>query len=180
MKAPASIETTRLLLRRPVWSDAQAIFRSFGGNSAVTRYLSWPAHRSVADSYAFIEWSDAEWERWPAGPYLVFAREGFRKKVLGSIGMAFTAADTATAGYAFAQPVWGRGLATEALRAVVEVARGLGLQQLGALCHADHAASIRVLEKCGFQLQGLREKQTIFPNLAPGVGMNALSFTRVL
>jgi RimJ/RimL family protein N-acetyltransferase len=180
MKAPASIETARLLLRRPLHSDAQAIFRSFAGDPAVTRYLSWPTHRSVADSYSFIEWSDAEWERWPAGPYLVFKRGGNEKKVLGSTGLAFTAAGVATTGYAFARDAWGRGFATEALGAVVEVARGLHLERLGAICHADHAASARVLEKCGFQRQGLLEKHTLFPNLMQGARADVLSFNLLL
>jgi ribosomal-protein-alanine N-acetyltransferase len=176
MKAPSSIETARLLLRRPLHSDAQAIFHSFAADPQVTRYMSWPTHRCVADTYAFIEWSDAEWERWPAGPYLVFARDGNAKKVLGSTGLAITSTDIATTGYALARTAWGRGLATEALGAVVEVARRLHLKQLQAICHAGHATSARVLEKCGFELDGLREKHSLFPNLAPGIRADVLAY----
>ncbi|MFI1679990.1 GNAT family N-acetyltransferase [Streptomyces sp. NPDC020607] len=44
---------------------------------------------------------------------------------------------------------WGRGLATAALRGLLELERG---RPLYARAAADNAASIRVLEKCGFQI----------------------------
>jgi ribosomal-protein-alanine N-acetyltransferase len=50
---------------------------------------------------------------------------------------------------------WGRGLATELVRAAV--AHGfetLTLPAIGAFARPDNAASIRVLEKCGFRLLG--------------------------
>ena len=75
-RAPETIETDRLLLRRPKQSDAQAVFHRYASDRDVTRYLSWPTHRNVADTLAFLSWSDAEWDRWPAGPYLVLERNG--------------------------------------------------------------------------------------------------------
>jgi RimJ/RimL family protein N-acetyltransferase len=46
---------------------------------------------------------------------------------------------------------WGRGYATEAVRACVEHAFGeLGLEKLVADVDPANAASVRVLEKCGF------------------------------
>ena len=177
MKASETLLTARLLLRRPLHTDAQAIFRSYAGDPAVTRYLSWPTHRSVADSYAFIAWSDAEWERWPAGPYLVFSRNGRSKKVLGCTGLAFLSEERASTGYAFAQNAWGKGAATEVLGAMVELAHTLGLQQLEAICHAEHRASAHVLEKCGFHLEALRERDTLFPNLMPGVRADVYFYT---
>ena len=46
----------------------------------------------------------------------------------------------------------GKGYATEAVRAFLPVmAEKLGLTQVAGICDAENAASIRVLEKCGFQ-----------------------------
>ncbi len=60
-------------------------------------------------------------------------------------------------GYLFAErSLWGRGYATEAVRAVVEHAFGpLGLRRIGAGAYATNPASIRVLEKLGFRREGL-------------------------
>jgi len=176
MKAPLSIETARLLLRRPVPRDAQTIYRCYAGDPEVTRYLSWPTHNSVVDAYAFLEWSDAEWERWPVGPYLIFARDGRFCKALGGVGLTFHDTETVYAGYALARNAWGRGFATEALSALVEVARQIHIQRLQAICHVEHAASARVLEKCGFERQGVLAKHTVFPNLVPHLRADVLSY----
>src|SRR5438552_18188698 len=50
----------------------------------------------------------------------------------------------------------GHGFATEALAAMVDLARSTGVHRLYALCHAVHRASAHVLEKCGFLLEETR------------------------
>ena len=99
-KASEKIETARLLLRRPKQSDAQAVFHRYASDRDVTRYLSWPTHRSVADTLAFIALSDEEWRRWPAGPYLVLTRENGRaQELVGSTGLFYKSATRAVTGY---------------------------------------------------------------------------------
>lgn len=163
MKAQEQIETNRLLLRKPLASDAVSILTRYAGDVEVTRYVGWPTHRSIADTHAFLAWSDAEWARWPAGPYLIFSRADHR--LLGSTGLAFETEYRAATGYVFARNAWGKGYATEALEAMVKLARELGVRRLYALCHPDHRASWRVLEKCGFQREAILRRYAIFPNL---------------
>src|ERR1039458_2643767 len=78
------IQTARLRLRKPEVTDAQAIFNRYASDPEVTRYLSWPTHLSLAETVAFLTWSDADWAQWPAGSYLVFSRNGDR--LLGGTG----------------------------------------------------------------------------------------------
>lgn len=53
----------------------------------------------------------------------------------------------------FDQSVWGKGIATEAVRQfLTEVCDRFSLSTVGAFTYAANAASIRVLEKCGFVL----------------------------
>jgi RimJ/RimL family protein N-acetyltransferase len=60
-------------------------------------------------------------------------------------------------GYDLAPPAWGRGLATEAARAVMAHAFGpLGLDRVVAVVKPDHVASQRVLEKAGLARAGER------------------------
>ena len=62
---------------------------------------------------------------------------------------------SAEIGYWLGQSVWGRGIATEALIAVTaEAFRQFEITRLYAVPFADHAASIRVLEKAGFVREG--------------------------
>jgi ribosomal-protein-alanine N-acetyltransferase len=62
---------------------------------------------------------------------------------------------TAAFGYWLGQAYWGRGIATDAARALSDdaLADG-GLRRLEARVFAENVASARVLEKCGFELEG--------------------------
>jgi RimJ/RimL family protein N-acetyltransferase len=166
MRAPERIETARLVLRRPTGADAEAMFERYASDAEVTRWLGWPRHRSLDDTRLYLAWSDAQWRQWPAGPYAIEARAYGR--LLGGTGFAFESATMATTGYVLARDAWGLGYATEALRAMADLAPALGVRRLVACCHPEHAASERVLAKCGFLREGTRPVDAAFPNLAPG------------
>ena len=82
--------------------------------------------------------------------------------------------------YALAKDAWGKGFATEALAAVIDVAGRIGVTRLLALCHPEHRPSRRVLEKCGFVREGAWTRQVEFPNLLPGVQQEAVCYTLAL
>ncbi len=167
MKAPERIETARLWLSRPESRDAEQIFRRYASDPDVTRFLGWTRHRSLADTRAFLAFSAQEWERWPAGPYVIWSRgDG---QLLGSTGFGFETPDDAVTGYVLAKDAWGYGYATEALAAIVTVARSVGVKRLKALCHPQHRVSSRVLEKGGFVRDATWSGQIEFPNLAPRI-----------
>ena len=177
IKASETIETERLLLRRPNRSDAQAVFHRYASDREVTHYLSWPTHRSVADTLAFLTMSDDEWQRWPAGPYLVLTRDG---SLVGSTGLFYKSPARAVTGYVFAMDAWGQGYATEALQAMVDIARQTGVERLEAICHAEHTSSAHVLEKCGFSREEVRREHFVFPNLKPQKKSDVFSFVLCL
>jgi RimJ/RimL family protein N-acetyltransferase len=168
--------TARLILRRPDAGDAEAIFERYAADPVVTRYLSWPMHRSLEDTRVFLKWSDAEWEKGPSGPLLVFSRDDGR--LLGGTGLSFRSATEAVTGYVFARAAWGQGYATESTRAMVDLARELGIKRLEAICHVDHRPSAHVLEKSGFGLETIRRRDTEFPNLSPGGKCDVLVYVR--
>ena len=76
MKAPDIIETARLRLRRPAPDDVDAIYSRYASDADVTKFLGWPRHASIEDTRAFLEFSRSEWERKPAGPYLIELPDG--------------------------------------------------------------------------------------------------------
>ena len=177
-RALALIETARLALRKPRADDADAVLAAYAGNAEVTKYLSWPRHRSIDQTRAFLAFSDDEWGRWPAGPYLVADKASGR--LLGGTGLAFESPWCASTGYVLARDAWGQGYATEALTAMVEVAAKAGVIRLYALCHADHAASRRVLEKGGFECEGRLRRHTVFPNSGAAGPEDAHLYSRIL
>ena len=166
MKAMETIETARLVLQCPQHTDAEAIFTGYASDPAVTRFVGWQRHASIGDTEAFLALSKAEWGRWPAGPYLIRSRAD--GALLGSTGLAFETAYRASTGYVLSRDAWGMGYATEALQAMVGVAHCVGIRRLYAICHTEHRASWRVLEKCGFLREGILHQYIEFPNLRPG------------
>ena len=82
-------------------------------------------------------------------------------------------------GYIFAQRYWGRGIATEAVRAPVEWAWAQAeVLRVWATCHSDNAASARVLEKLGLMLEATREGAEPRPQLGEATG-SSLVYARV-
>jgi ribosomal-protein-alanine N-acetyltransferase len=163
MPVATPILTPRLILRPPDAKDAALIFGRYAGDLEVTRFVGWPRHASIHETAAFVEFSASEWARWPVGPLLIESRSD--GALLGSTGLAFESPTQASTGYVLARDAWGFGYASEALTAVVAVAKTLAMTRLYALCHPSHSASIRVLERGGFLYEGLVNKQQIFPNL---------------
>lgn len=181
-RAPERIETARLVLRRPWASDCEAIFSRYSSDPEVTRFLGWPMHRSLDQTRAFLRFSEAEWQRWPAGPFLIEARPGstlLGGTLIGGTGLAFETPFRASTGYVLARDAWGAGYASEALRAMVALAADLRVRRLYALCHPDHPASRRVLERCDFAREGVLRRHTEFPNLQPGEPADVLCYARV-
>lgn len=176
--APERFETTRLVLRRPRPGDAPAIFARYASVPEVTHYMSFARHVTIAQTRAFLDFCDDEWRRWPVGPYLIEHRADGR--LLGGTGLGFESPWCASTGYLLARDAWGHGYASEALAAMVGLARRLAVVRLYALCHVEHAASRRVLEKGGFVHEGVVPEATTFPNLGTPGKQAAHCYARLL
>jgi len=69
---------------------------------------------------------------------------------------------SAEIGYWLGEAMWGRGIATEALKAVTaEAFKRFDITRLYALPFADHGASVRVLEKAGYVREGHLRRSAI-------------------
>ena len=178
VKAAERIESPRLLFVRPALSDAAEILSRYASDPEVTRFVAFRRHESLKETRDFLSWSDAEWERWPAGPYLVRSRAD--NLLLGSTGLSFETPSRAMTGYVFARDAWGHGYATEALRTMSAAAASAGVKRLYALCHTGHAGSWRVLEKGGFTREGILRSYMEFPNLVPGEPADVYCYALIL
>ena len=174
MRAPETVVTDRLTLRRPVVADVEAVF-AYARDPEVTRLLGWPRHESVADTHGFLLFSERAWAT-GVGPYVVVDAEG---AVVGSTGLEVETPYRAATGYVLARAVWGRGYATEVATAMVALAAELGIGRLYAVCHTENRASARVLAKAGFTLEGVLRRHTVFPNLDPTAAQDVECWARL-
>lgn len=162
--APAVITTDRLVLRRPLLSDADDVY-AYARDPEVTRLLVWPTHTSIADSLAFLETCQPRWESGDEYCWAITIKP--EDRVVGMIGCRVRQYD-ADFGYVLNQQAWGQGYATEAGRAVVTWLRSLShLYRIWATCAPDNRASVCVLEKLGLTCEGRLRRSTIRPNVSP-------------
>lgn len=173
---PPVLETRRLRLRPGRRSDAPAVFE-YASDPAVTRYLSWRTHSDVSETEGFLaaverSWRSGEGHR---GWVIERAEDGC---LLGMIG-ADPAGHAVVLGYVLAREAWGRGYATEAVRAVSDAAlEAPSLFRVAAWCDAENRASARVLEKAGLEREGLLRRFAVFPNLSEAP-RDCLGYARV-
>ncbi len=148
------LRVDRLFLR-PAWAeDACALHEAIACWEVVRNLSRAPWPYSLADAEAFTRGRLRE----PGETaFLIFARTDGDPQLIGSIGFGRRCAsdDDAELGYWIARDHWGRGYATEAGRAVVELAfDGLRLPALTAGHFTDNPASGTVLRKLGFRATG--------------------------
>ena len=143
--------TERLLLR-PGWAeDAPELARAIADETVVRNLATAPWPFALEDAEAFLAAP-----RDPAMPsFLITERTDGAPRIVGACGLGRRPSGAVEMGYWIARPHWGNGFATEAGRALVDIAKALKLPRLEASHFLDNPASGRVLEKLGFKPTGL-------------------------
>ncbi|MDF1848455.1 MAG: GNAT family N-acetyltransferase [Parvibaculaceae bacterium] len=101
------------------------------------------------------EWIAGHKERRAAGDSWPFAIETKKPGLVGTIGLSMTESGSMEIGYWIGEPYWGKGIASEATRVLVEFAFDiLGVERLAAGHFKANPASGRVLKKVGFEEVG--------------------------
>lgn len=138
------IRTQRLFLR-PGWAeDAPAMARAIADEGIVRNLarVPWPYREEHARAWLSLP-------KDPRLPSLLVTLPNEGGRIVGSCGLHEEHGAPAI-GYWVARAHQGRGYATEAVRALVGLARVMGYRRVRADHFADNPASGRVLRKCGF------------------------------
>jgi len=144
------LETGRLLLRAPRHGDVKAI-AALANDRRVAENTARITHPyGVGDAEQFV----ANVNTREGEACFVILYDG---TLIGACGVEARADDGVELGYWLGAPYWGRGFATEAVRAVIDHAFGdLRHDTLQAGARVTNPASRRVLEKCAFQWTGVQ------------------------
>ena len=145
------IETRRLALRAPAFSDAPrlAILANDLGVARMTTRLPHPYTRGDAEGF-LARMAAIDYRR-----EAVFAVEHEDEGVIGLIGMHPTGQFGPEIGYWLGRPYWGRGLATEAANGLLGWIKTERRAKAVISGHfADNPASGQVLCKAGFLYTG--------------------------
>lgn len=146
--------TERLLLR-PSWPEDAAELHRAIADEGIVRNLARAPWPYTADDAARFAASDHD----PMFPnFLLMLRTDGAPRLVGSCGLGERHSE-AELGYWIARPYWGLGFATEAGRAVINIAQTIGHSKLVAGHFVDNPASGRVLQKLGFRNTGKSEQR---------------------
>jgi len=149
-----TIETCRLVLRPWQLSDAPAIY-GYESDAEIYRYMSPEPPASpdvVAENIRRCLGLPVE----DQPPYWVIVLKE-RGCVVGLIGIIHLdrVHSSGWLTYEVARELWGKGIATEAVRAVLGYGFDtVGLNRIGAYCWEGNMASQRVMEKAGMRFEG--------------------------
>ncbi|MBK8159646.1 MAG: GNAT family N-acetyltransferase [Rhodospirillaceae bacterium] len=144
------LTTPRLTLRPLAMSDAPALHQWLS-DPQVMRYWSTLPHTEIAQTEAWVQSSLDAMAKGEAQDFAVL-HDG---RVIGRV--AFWQGDEI--GFLFDPKAWGKGFASEALRAIAAYGfEVLGFDEIRADVDPDNAASLRVLERVGFKRTGFAEK----------------------
>ncbi len=160
---PESIETQRLVLRKPRMDDAASIFAGWARDAEVTLYLTWRPHALISHTEHFLAMSIDAWTDDDRAVYVITTRE--TDVPIGLIEARFESTFAASVGYALRRSEWNRGYMTEACRAVVDRLFALPeIWRVWAYCDIENRASARVLEASGMQHEGISRRAILHPN----------------
>jgi RimJ/RimL family protein N-acetyltransferase len=171
---PPTLTDGRVVLRPWRPDDADTVFEACQ-DPLIARFVPIPQPYTREDAEAFVT---SGWRMGGGDEVDAFAiDDAVTGRLLGSIARSMPAPHRAVFGYWLAPAARGRGIATAALRLLVD--RSLATPEIVRLelfTDVDNAASGRVAERAGFQREGVRRAWTIGRDGRP---MDALCHVRL-
>jgi [ribosomal protein S5]-alanine N-acetyltransferase len=155
------ITTLRLQLRDFTESDFPSV-HAYASDPVVTQYLSWGPN-DEAMTRDFLSVAAVEWENTPRTNYSLAVVLSETKELIGSGGLMGRRLEYREyeIGYCFAQSHWGKGYATEVVKALLTFGfRELKAHRIFASVDPANLTSCHLLEKIGFRLEGLQRSDT--------------------
>ena len=146
----AVLETPRLVLRAPQFEDAKAIAALANDRRIAENTARIPHPYKIPDAESWIIAAGTELD---AETYLITLANG---TVIGGCGFDLREGPAPEVGYWLGVRHWGKGYATEAVRALIDHAfTDLDHKAMQSSVRVTNPGSRRVLEKCGFQWTGV-------------------------
>ena len=165
------IETDRLILRRMMVKDYEDMYL-YARRSDVTKYLTWKSHTSPMYTKEYLEYIATKYSLGEFYDWAVIDKR--EQKMIGTCG--FTRFDfhsnSAEVGYVLNPEYWGKGYATEAVKAVVKFGfETIGVVRIEAKYMEGNAASRRVMEKVGMSYEGMMRSALLVENEYKNIGV---------
>lgn len=149
------IKTSRLILREVAMDDADDMY-TYLSDHDVVKPMGLETFENVEDAADEIKWYQSIYEKGTGIRWGITLKD--EGKVIGSCGFLNRQPKhyRAEIGYELSKVHWGKGVASEALEAVVKYGfEHFQLERMEALIELTNVPSQKLVEKQGFQKEGL-------------------------
>ncbi|MFW2535428.1 MULTISPECIES: GNAT family N-acetyltransferase [unclassified Legionella] len=160
---PSPIVTKRLNLRPASDGDAESLFYNYCSDIESSRFLTRQPHSNIEQTLQFLtKWCDIAWkESLPEFAWVISLRKN--REAIG-VFLVTLKERNAQIHYGISRRFECQGLITEAGLAVVEWLQiQSDVKEISTVCDLDNHGSIRVLEKLGFENQGILKEGLHLP-----------------
>ena len=166
-----TLQTDRLLLRKIQPCDAMDMYE-YACRPETSEYLTWEKHPYYSYTVELIRFFQREYAQGRYFDFAVVLKD--ENKMVGTVG--FTSFDdknrTAEVGYVINPSYHGRGIAPEALSAVINFAFcELDVNRVEAKYIVGNTPSLRVMEKCGMTHEGVQRQKMIVKGVPRDIGV---------
>lgn len=145
--------------------DASLIFRAWSGNPKNFTYLSATVHTNISDAQQYLEKS-------LSGDSFALHILMAPREIVGIV-RAKIEGHRALVGYVVDESHAGKGIATRAVLEMVTMLRGMEqISRIWATCSVSNPGSVKVLEKNGFEKEGLLKNWIKYPAQGPNAQDN--------
>ena len=148
------LETDRLILKRFTISDSEATFRNWASDPEVTKFLTWPTHRSEeVTKFVINDWlslyEKEDYYHW------TITLKG-NDEAIGSIhGQVNNDIDSIMVGYCLGRQFWHQGIMSEALAALIEFFfEKVKANRICSYHDPNNPHSGMVMTHCGMKFEG--------------------------
>lgn len=170
-----TIKTQRLTLRKVERRDIKDLYE-FCRYPESCEYSQWLPHKSIADTKSFVSWLLLSYKKHTGTVWAIV--ENVSGKVIGTCN--FVSIDEsyriAEIGYCLSKDYWGKGIATEAVSALVSFGfTKIGLNRIQARIMVENARSIRVVQKLRMEYEGTLKKAVYFNSISHDIMIWAIT-----
>ena len=150
------IESERLILRQFVLEDDKAMFNNWASDAEVTKYLTWPDHKSLDISKQVLrDWvnnyKNPDFYQW------AIIVKDFSIEPIGSISVVHQDEEVGMAhiDYCIGRKFWHEGITSEALKMVINfLFDEVHVNRIESRHDPRNLNSGRVMKKCGMIYEG--------------------------
>ncbi len=148
------LQTERLILRRHRPEDAAVLYQNFGADPEMTKYSGWNPYATAemareAVSRFIDSYQDTRFYGWAVE---------YDGRMIGVMGAYdFDPEEMSVeVGCSIERKSWGKGFASEAIRAVIAyLTENEGIRCIKAWCAADNIGSAKIMERAGMTCTGI-------------------------